>query len=252
MFRESVRLGLLLGAEDVWETYRRSLVGPLWISLGLGVQVATIGVVFSLIFSVDTSVYLPYLAVSLVTWNLIQFTLNESSNSFVQAERLIKQMPLPAAAHVLRVVWKNIVVFGHTMIVIPVVFIIFGFWPGWPIFLAPIGLALIVVNLTWVGVIVGVFSSRFRDVPPIIQSLLTMVFYVTPIIWLPEAIPERYQALVLGANPMFHLIEVFRRPLLGDLPSTTSVGVVVIAAVVGTLLAQFVLTRYQHRIAFWV
>ena len=248
----ALRLGLLLGSEDVREQYRRSFVGPLWITLGLALQVATIGVVFSLIFSVAISDYLPYLAVSLISWNFIQFSLNESSNAFIQAERLIKQIPLPSMTHIFRVSWKNVLVLGHTVLVVPVVFAIFGYLPRWPVLLAPFGLTLVIVNLVWLGTLFAVFSARFRDVPPIIQSLLTMVFYVTPIIWFPDAIPEEYRGLVLGLNPVYHLIEMVRSPLLGTIPSATSIAVCVVAALVGTAIAQVVLRRYRSRIAFWV
>lgn len=245
-------LGFVLGTEDVRETYRRSFVGPFWLTLGLAVQVATIGIVFSLIFDVDLGKYLPYLATSLILWNFIQFTASESCQSFISGERIIKQLPLPMMSHVFRVVWKNLFVFGHNLIVIPVVFLIFQIMPHWPLFFFPLGVAILVMNLTWLGTILGILSARFRDVPPIVQSLLTVVFYVTPVIWLPEAIPETYRPIILGLNPAYHLMEVVRQPLLGEFPSLASVIVTLTTATIGTLVAALVLSRFRSRIAFWV
>lgn len=249
---KSLRLSLLLGTEEIREAYRRSFVGPFWITLGLAVQVATIGVVFSLIFSVKLENYLPYLAISLVMWNLIQFTINESCQAFISAERMIKQIPLPMLTFVLRVIWKNLLISAHTLIVVPIVFVIFGAGLSWPILFLPVGFILVVTNLAWIGVILSVFSARFRDVPPIVQSLLTMVFYVTPVIWLPEAIPSQYQSIVLGINPAYHLMEVIRRPFLGELPSIWSVMATLIIGIVGTVLASLVMRKFQSRIAFWI
>lgn len=250
--KRSLRLGTALGVEDIRETYRRSFVGPLWLTLGLAAQVATIGVVFSFLFSVAIETYLPYLATSFVLWNLIVLTLNESSTAFIRAERLIKQLPLPPAAHVYRVIWKNLSVALHTGLVIPGVFVFFGFWPGWPILLAPLGLALIAINLTWMGTLIAVIATRFRDVKQMVQSFLTMVFYVTPVLWLPDAIPEPFRGLVLGFNPFYHLMELVRRPLLGETPEFLSVAVALSAAAIGIFIAARVLSRYQEKIPFWL
>jgi len=248
----ALQVGKILGSDDVKETYRRTFVGPLWITIGLAVQIAMIGIVFSLIFGTEISTYLPYLAISLVMWNLLQQTVNEGASAFIGSERLIKQMPLPFLSYVFRVVWKQTFIFGHNFLVIPAVFLIFRYELTWYALFAPVGLILVLANLTWISAIVALVSSRFRDVPPIVQSLMTMAFYVSPIIWLPEAIPASYRDIILGLNPVFHMMELVRRPLLGELPGLSSLAIVATTALLGSLLARFLLRRYRHRIPFWV
>lgn len=245
-------VGRILGTDDVRETYRRTFVGPLWITIGLGVQVAMIGLVFSLIFSADITTYLPYLAVSLVLWNFVQQTVNDGCNTFISSERLIKQIPLPFMAYIVRLLWKQSFVFGHNFLVIPIVFLIFGYGVGISALFLPIGVIIILANLGWAVTVVGVISARYRDFAQIVQSLLTMAFYVSPIIWMPSAIPEDFQSLVLGLNPFFHLMEMVRSPLLGSVPETLSIVVSSSLAVFGWIFAWLLLKKFSTRIAFWV
>ena len=246
------QIGRILGTDDVKETYRRTFVGPLWITIGLGVQVAMIGVVFSLIFSADLQTYLPYLAVSLVVWNFLQQSINDGCNAFTASERLIKQIPLPFMAYVLRILWKQIFVFGHNFLVIPVVFVLFGYGLTESAFFLPLGLAILVTNLGWIIAVVGIVSARYRDLPPIVQSLLTMAFYVSPVIWVPTAIPAEYQNVILGLNPFYHLMEMVRSPLLGEVPEVLSIVVATTLGAVGWVFAWLLLRKFSSRIAFWV
>ena len=131
-----------------------------------------------------------------------------------------------------------------------IVAVIFGVWPGWTGLLALPGLALLCLNCIWVGLFLGIVSTRFRDVPPIVASVVRILFFVTPIIWMPELALGR--ALVLDFNPFFHLIELVRAPLLGKAP-----GMLSWVAVLGIALAGWTLTfeffrRYRWRIAYWV
>lgn len=248
----ALRVGRILGTDDVKETYRRTIVGPLWITIGLGVQVAMIGVVFSLIFSADIQTYIPYLAVSLVVWNFLQQSISDGCNAFISSERLIKQIPLPFIAYALRILWKQTFVFGHNFLVIPMVFVLFSYGLTGSAFFLPLGLVILLANLGWIITVVGIVSARYRDMPPIVQSLLTMAFYVSPVIWMPTAIPADYQSVVLGLNPFYHLMEMVRGPLLGEVPGILSMVVSTALASFGWVFAWLLLRKFSSRIAFWV
>ena len=248
----ALRVGRILGTDDVKETYRRTFVGPLWITIGLGVQVAMIGVVFSLIFSADIQSYIPYLAVSLVVWNFLQQSISDGCNAFIASERLIKQIPLPFMAYALRILWKQTFVFGHNFLVIPAVFVLFNYGLTGSAFFLPLGLAILLANLGWIITVVGIVSARYRDMSPIVQSLLTMAFYVSPVIWMPSAIPANYQSVVLGLNPVYHLMEMVRGPLLGEVPGILSIVVSAALAGFGWVFAWLLLRKFSSRIAFWV
>ena len=79
---------------------------------------------------------------------------------------------------------------------------------------------------------------------------MRIAFFVTPIIWMPELLPDR--ALLLDFNPFFHLVEIVRAPLLGRAPGLVS-WLAVAGITIGGWAAAFALFRhYRRRIAYWV
>ena len=105
----------------------------------------------------------------------------------IGAENIIKQTNLPLSVHVYRVVWSNLLVFFHNAAIFVIVAVLFSIWPGWMGLFALAGLALLCLNGIWVGLFLGIISARFRDMPPIVASILRIAFFVTPIIWLPAS-----------------------------------------------------------------
>jgi ABC-2 type transport system permease protein len=114
------------------------------------------------------------------------------------------------------------------------------------------------INGAWVAVVFGIFTTRFRDLTPIIQSLVQLTFFLTPIVWIYDdfrhsanpAIAER--ARLAELNPVLHFVEIIRRPLLGQSQVWHYWIVVLVITVVGWVLALFVLRRYRSRVSYWV
>jgi hypothetical protein len=84
--RKSLGIGLMLGWQDIRQSYRRSVFGQLWITIGMSVTIAAIGIVFGTIFGTPLQVFLPYLASGLIMWGLISGVLNEGNLAFIAAE----------------------------------------------------------------------------------------------------------------------------------------------------------------------
>ena len=159
-------------------------------------------------------------------------------------------MRLPLTVHMYRVLWRNLLILFHNALVFVDVAAVFGVWPGWAGLLALPGLALLCLNGLWAILLLGIVSTRFRDVPPIVTSIVRICFFVTPIIWMPELVPAR--AAVLEFNPFYHLVEVVRAPLLGKVPALSSWIAVLCMTIGGWVLAFAFFRRYRWRIAYWV
>ena len=243
-------LWYLLGWQDIRQRYRRSVLGPLWLTLSMGAFVGALGTLYSLLFGVELAVYMPFLAVGFIVWTLIAEVIGEGCKAFISAEGIIKQVGLPLSVHVYRLLWRNLLILFHNAAVFVVVAAVFGIWPGWNGLLALPGLLLLCLNGIWVALLFGIISARFRDVPPIVASIVRICFFVTPIIWMPELVPER--AMVLEVNPFYHLVEVVRAPLLGNVPGLSS-WIAVLSMVLGGWIVTFAFfRRYRRRIAYWV
>ena len=240
----------LLGWQDIRRRYRRSMLGPFWLTISMAVLVGTLGTLYSTLLKVEIAQYVPFLALGFIVWALISGLITDGCSVFISAENIIKQTNLPLSVHVYRMVWRNFLIFCHNAAIFVVVAILFSIWPGWTGLLALPGLVLVCLNGIWVGLLLGIISARFRDVPPIVGSVVRIAFFVTPIIWMPELMPGR--ALVLDFNPFFHAVVLVRAPLLGQVPGLVSWLAVLGIAFGGWLVTFALLRRYRRRIAYWV
>jgi len=98
--------------------------------------------------------------------------------------------------------------------------------------------------------VTGLLSARFRDLPQIVNALLQVAFYITPIVFRPNAL-TRF-SWVVTYNPLGYLIAVVREPLMGEVPSASTYGICLGMAIVGWTIALLLTGRYIRRIAYWV
>jgi lipopolysaccharide transport system permease protein len=242
----------MLGWQDVLQRYRRSTLGPFWLTISMGVLIGTIGVVFSQLFEAPVEEFIPFLALGIILWNFILSVLTEGCTGFISAEAVIKQLPIPLFVHILRLFWRNIIIFGHNFVIFPVVLMVVGKPLSWLALLSIIGFMLLLFNLVWVALVLAVFCARYRDMPQIVASVLQVFFYLTPIIWMPSILPERASLYLLEFNPFYHLLEIVRAPLLGYEPSYLNWVVSLVLGLIGWISAIVFYGTYKRRIAYWL
>jgi len=242
----------VLGWQDIRQRYRRSALGPFWITIGMAVMIATIGIVFGQIFKTPLYDFFPFLAIGTILWSFISTVIAEGGMGFIASEAIVKQLPIPLFVHILRMLWRNVLILAHNIVIFPLVLIAVGRPLGWVALLSVPGFVLTTLNLGWIALVLGVLCTRYRDLPQIVNSVLQVVFYITPIMWMPKLLPSRAGAYLVDSNPFYHMLEVVRAPLLGQFPSTLNWTVSAALAVLGWTFALFVYGRYKHRIAYWL
>ena len=243
------RLAFRLGWLDIRLRYRGSVLGPFWLTLSTAVMVASLGLLYSTLFKIDLRSYLPYLTLSLILWGYLAAVVGDACIGFTQAEGIIQAVRIPFTLFAARVAVRNVLVLLHNIVVVVVVFAIFEIWPGSTALLALPGLLLWLLDSVAATLLLGTFCARFRDIPPIVASVMQIAFFVSPIIWKPELVKNGWW---LPFNPFYTLLEVVRAPLLGEVPGDD----VWISAVGYTILftgtAWLVFARLRGRLAFWV
>lgn len=239
-----------LGLHDVRQRYRRSKLGPFWITLSMAIMVLALGVLYGQIFGQELHDYLPFLAAGFVIWALIAAMIQDGCAAFINAEGMIRQLNAPVSIYVYRALWSALIAFAHNIWVFICVGLIFGVPLDWHLLWVIPALLVLLLNGLWIGLFLGLLSARFRDVPLIIGSVVQVFFFITPVIWRPEMLPDR--ALMLHANPFYHLVEILRQPLLGQTPALEHWLAVLLLAVIGWGIALLFYSTYRWRIAYWV
>lgn len=246
----SWRLWVRLGWNDILQRYRRSILGPFWLTASMAIMIVALGVLYAGLFNTPVEDFLPFLCVGLLVWTLLASFLVEGGTLFTGSESYIKQIRLPYSVYVYRSTWSKLVIFFHNLIIYFAVLLYFQIWPGTVGLLAIPGLIVVVINGALASLSIGIISARFRDVPPLIGSVVQIVFFVTPIFWKPELLKGR--EYITDFNPFFHLLEIVRAPLLGSVPSAKSYLAVLLITLINVVITGAFFSRFRSRISYWV
>src|SRR3954462_1444315 len=139
----SWRLWIRLGWNDILQRYRRSILGPFWLTASMAIMVIALGVLYAELFKTPINDLMPYLCVGLLVWNLLATFLSEGGTLFTGSESYIKQIRLPYSAYVYRSAWAKLITFFHNFIIYFGVLLYFDIWPGSVALLAIPGLAIV-------------------------------------------------------------------------------------------------------------
>jgi ABC-2 type transport system permease protein len=177
---------------------------------------------------------------------------------FISNVGLITHLPAPLSVHLYRLIWRQVLFFLHKLAVYVVMLVVFPQHLNWADLAAIPAFALLVVNGAWVALFLGIFTTRFRDLAPIITSVVQLAFFLTPIVWVYSdylhstnpSIAER--ARLAELNPFLHFVEFLRRPMLGQPQEFRFWIVVLCITVVGWALTMVALRRYRSRVSYWV
>ena len=244
-------LAAALGWLDIKLRYRGSALGPLWLTLSTAVMVGAMGWIYGTLFGVVLHDYLPFLAVSMILWQSgISGVVGEACTVFLDAEPIIRSVRMPFTVQVLRCLMRNVIVLAHNLVVAIVVFAIFDSWPGTGALLSLPGVALWLADGFAACFLFGAICSRYRDVPPIIGSIMQIAFYITPVIWKPEQLGRH--GWWLPINPFYCLLEIVRAPILGMTLQPVLWGAALGYSLLLWCAAWVVFARARGRLAFWV
>ena len=241
-----------LGWQDIKQRYRRSVLGPLWISISMGVIATAMGILYGALFGEPIATFLPYVATGLLIWNFVNGCILEGSEVFIANEGLIRFLPAPISLHIYRLLWRQTLFFAHNLVIWLLLVIIFPQPLSATALLAVPAFLLLMVNGLWVAMLCGIIATRFRDIPPIIASLTQLLFFMTPIVWSYERLRANPLAAYVELNPVMHFVEIVRQPLLGQPIVWRHWAVVGAITVVGCAVSLVCLRNYRSRVAYWV
>lgn len=242
---------LVLSFYDIKARYRRTVIGPFWLTIGTAVTVFGMGLVWGSIFSVDGAEFFPYITTGLIFWIFIASFLNEGCYIFISQTALIHNSRIPFFVHVMTFISKNLIILLHNFLVIVAVFLFCRKGINFQILWFIPGFILLLLNSFWVGVVLGFLGARYRDVSSIVSNLTTLLMLFTPIMWKANMLQGK-RRLLATLNPFTHIVNIVRDPLLGQPPSLISYTVAISLFIGGSLLALVLYKKYVHRIVFWI
>jgi ABC-type polysaccharide/polyol phosphate export permease len=241
-----------LGWLDIKRRYRRTAVGPFWSTLTLAFHVISVGTVGAGLFKQDLTTYLPYLASGMIVWTMISTILIESCALFIQGNALMRNVKFEYSVLAYALVWRNFVIFLHNLVVFFCIALLFhrGVFSPTLLLLIP-GIMIVLANGVWIAMLGGILCLRFRDIQPIVQTVVQISMLITPIFWMPESLSGAHRLMFAQLNPLYRLIDVVRAPLLGKTPTLASYIAMVVMTTIGWVVTYATFRYFRKRIPYW-
>lgn len=248
---KTTRIWFTLGLNDIVARYRGSILGPFWITLTTAVFVLGIGFLYAGLMKVSIDRYLPWMTTGLVVWGLVSQTALEGGDAFISVSNVLRQTNLPSPLFVWRVVWRNLLTFIHQLPILLILAVKFHYLMRIDLPEASVGLVLIMMNVSWFALLSAAFCARFRDLKQILASLIQLLFFLSPVLWIPSEM-KGFGGKLMAMNPVMHMLDVLRGPLIGEHFSLFSVAYLMITAALGWAFTLLCFTKVRRRIVHYV
>jgi len=247
---ERIGLAWSLAWHDISSRYRGSILGPFWITLSMGLMVVGIGVVYANLFGIALKDFLPLVALGIVFFGTISGTITEGCDTFVHAAGMLSQTSLPMFTFVWRTVFRNVINLAHHLVIVVAVLIYYGYWRQANAPVAALGLVFLVLNASWISMLAGIASARFRDIPQIVTSVMQFAIFVTPVFWPVNRLGAHH--FVLDFNPFYHMLEAVRAPLMGGAVAPHTYLFLAGMAAVGWLFTFSLFANIRRRLVHYL
>ncbi|MER8810194.1 ABC transporter permease [Mesorhizobium australicum] len=245
------RVWFFIGMQDVKRRYRRSFIGPLWILLNLGMYVGAIGFVYGVMFGQDLRSFLPYLMLGFVVWGLISASVVDAGTVFINAEGYIKQFSYPKQIYILRALVSTSINFAMGLLAVASVQLLLGTFDIYGWILSIPGVIMLYVALLGQTTIFSYLGVAFRDLTHALSGVLQIVFYLTPIVFPVSVLNDHGLWFIYIANPLYHLIEIIRYPILSGRPAPIYTYEFVVGYIVILYcIAWYVASRLDKKVVF--
>lgn len=238
-----------LAWQEIKLRYKRSTLGPFWITLSMMIMIYFMGIVYASLFKMDLTTFFPYLASGMIIWQFFLALVMEGLDCFIESEGMIKQISIPYSFYVYKVVYRNILVMAHQVVGLIPIFLYFNVSSNLP--LCFLGLTLFMAIAFFGVILFGLLGARYRDVKNIVQSVLNVLFFVTPVMWIPGMLSGR-KLILVQLNPVYHMLNLIRSPLLGQEIPTVSWQACSLLLLFMMGLSLTLFGKYRRRIPFWL
>lgn len=240
-----------LSRQAIRISYRRTTLGPIWITIQQLAFIIGIGLLYSQLFRVKSLELVPLVAFGISFWGLLTSFITGASSNFIQQSQAITSSTLPISFYIFSTVSKQLLTFFHSAIVLIPFAFIFGTSPRLICLVTiPLAITVAAINAFALGLWLGPLSARYRDISASIPIILQLAMFLSPIFWAPSLIADR--DWIANYNPIAWMIETFRSPILGgSIQLELWIKLTVITGA-NLIFGVTVLGRVRNKISYWI
>lgn len=211
----------------------------------------SLAVLFGALFRQPLQQSLPYVMSGMLAFSLAGFVLIEAPEVFMSSGAIIKNHAYPFSFYMLHGISKNLIMFLHNIVIFWIIMVIIGGFsiPHWSLLL---GLPTVVAFMLTSGCVAGMVASRYRDMRFMLPYIGQLLSLLTPIFWRADTLSAGWLLTLVKLNPMYNLVQLVRRPLMGQCATPEEWGYAIAYVALGVVVWAVVFSVFRRRIAFWV
>ena len=241
---------MALGFEDIRQRYMRSWVGVLWVAISFAFFVAVKILIFTPLSDNSIAEFSVFVTVGFFAWTYISGMIVDGCVPFVNMQGWINGIRMPLTVYVCQSIWRNLIITMYNSLVVFGVILIVGMdLTAHSLLIFPVFLVY-VINAFWVHLLMGIIATRYRDVLHLVQTIMRVLFFMTPILWYPEQMGGLMKYLIF--NPILHYIRILRDPIIYSTIPWESVYVVGSITVFGFIGSIILFALNRHKVVFWL
>lgn len=243
-------LWIRLGWDQTLSRFRRTVLGPFWLSANLLAISISLSLVWGGLMGVDYRTTFAHTISGILVWSVVGGAIGEGAGVFIASAGTMTSQKLPLSFHIFLVMFRILVNFLAQLITMWVVLAVLqlGAVPAWPLLFS---LPIVFLTTAMISLIIAFPATRYRDFAQLVGFVLQLLFFVTPIFWVPSP-ASRHQMLIAKYNPFAHLVGLLRDPLLGVLPRRSDWEWSLSTLILMTALAVVMLALFRKRVVFWL
>ncbi len=247
-FKRFSPLLLNLASRDIKVKYRRSVLGIMWSILNPLLTMLVLTKVFGLLLKVQVENFATYYIVGSSLWSFFSESTSLALTSILGGSSLIKKVYIPKYIFPLEKCIFALINFAFSLIAVVLVMLFQGVWPTWTMLLAPLPVLYCFTFCVGFSLILSALTVYFRDIMHLYSVFLTVLMYLTPIIYPKELIMgNNIIYAIVRCNPMFHYVEYFRAVMMYNTVPSLTENLICIAISLGTLLLGALIFRKAEK-----
>ena len=228
--------------------YRGAVLGYAWSLLNPILMMIVYTVVFSYVVRIKVENYPVFLLCALLPWTFFAMALTNASNSIVDNFSLINKVYFPREIFPISVVLSTLVHLLISMVLLIIFLLLTHTKSAFPILLLPLVIIAHVIFTISLALILSCLIVFFRDLKYILEVLITVWFYSTPIIYPVAMVPEQFR-LLYDLNPMVWIISMYRSILLyGENPAIFKLLLIYVISFFMLFIGHYIFQKYDSAI----
>jgi ABC-2 type transport system permease protein len=240
----------LLISNSIKTRYKRSALGVVWTLLNPLLNTLVLTIAFSYLLRFEVENYAIYLLVGLLVWNFFSQTTTHAMNNLVWGSSLLKRIYIPRTIFAISVLGNGLVNIGLALIPLGLIMLVMGHTFSWTLLMLPFALLILAMFTLGVTLIISTLAVFFVDVIDMYGILLSAWFYLTPVIYPAEIVPEKF-AIFVRLNPMYYMVDLFRQLIfVGEAPSPDQWLISVALGLIALLFGWWIFTKKSDEFAY--